>query len=70
MTKLTGERVLWNWMEACMDAFETLKRAFSQCPILASFNPDRQKMIDSETDASDLAIVSRCALLSVLMLAH
>ena len=54
MTELTGERVLWNWTEACTHAFETLKRAFSQRPILASFNPDRQKMI--ETDASDLAI--------------
>ena len=37
-----------------MDAFETLKRVFPQCPILASFNPDKQKMI--ETDVSDLAI--------------
>ena len=41
ITELTGERVLWNWTEACTNAFETLKRAFSQCPILASFNPER-----------------------------
>ena len=54
MTKLTGERVLWNWTEECTDALETLKRAFAQRPILASFKPDRQKMI--ETDASDLEI--------------
>ena len=53
LTDLTKKGVLWEWTAPCQNAFETLKKAFTEAPILAHFWPDRAKMI--ETDASDLA---------------
>jgi len=53
ITQLTSPRTPWNWNEQCQNAFERLKKAFTEAPILAHFAPERAKMV--ETDASDLA---------------
>src|SRR5258706_12463783 len=54
LTDLTRTGITWNWNEACTNAFEGLKKLFTEAPILAHFDPDRPKII--KTDASDLAI--------------
>ena len=51
--QLTSPRTQWNWTDQCQQSFETLKKAFTEAPILAHFAPERAKII--ETDASDLA---------------
>ena len=53
MTRLTHANIKWNWSDECQQSFETLKRAFTEAPILHHWVPDRQ--ITVETDASDYA---------------
>jgi hypothetical protein len=51
----TGKRKVrykpFTWTEACQSAFDGLKDAFENAPILAHFDPDKETWI--ETDASD-----------------
>ncbi len=54
LTRLTRKNVPWNFSDACRDAFNTLKKAFTTAPVLHHWEPDRQ--ITVETDASDYAI--------------
>ena len=61
ITRLTRSNVKWVWSTDCQTAFETLKRAFTEAPVLHHWIPDRQ--ITVETDASDYAIAS---ILSIL----
>jgi hypothetical protein len=51
MVALTKKGVKFNWNEACQRAFVRLKRAFTEAPVLAPF--DWEKEIILETDASD-----------------
>src|SRR5882724_6771696 len=51
---LTRKDTLFIWGPDHTKAFETLKTAFTQAPILAHFNPDNPIVV--ETDASDYAI--------------
>src|SRR5882724_6933264 len=48
---LTHKDTLFTWGPDHMKAFETLKKAFTQAPILVHFNPDNPIVV--ETDASD-----------------
>jgi hypothetical protein len=56
LTRLTRSGVKWNWTEICQTAFDRLKAAFLEAPILHHWVPNRQ--ITVETDASDYAIAS------------
>jgi len=51
---LTCKDTPFTWGPDHMKAFETLKTAFTQAPILAHFNPDNPIVV--ETDGSDYAI--------------
>src|SRR5882724_1118353 len=51
---LTHKDTPFTWGPDHTKAFETLKTAFTQAPILAHFNPDNPIVV--ETDASDYAI--------------
>ena len=53
---LTRKDTLFTWGPDHTKAFETLKTAFTQAPILAHFNPDNPIVV--ETDASDYAITA------------
>src|SRR5882724_4981729 len=53
---LTRKDTPLTWGPNHTEAFETLKTAFTQAPILAHFNPDNPIVI--ETDASDYAITA------------
>src|SRR5882724_9988237 len=53
---LTRKDTLFIWGPDHTKAFETLKTAFTQAPILAHFNPDNPIVV--ETDASDYAIAA------------
>ncbi|KAH9657886.1 Endonuclease [Citrus sinensis] len=44
----------WHWSEECQRAFEELKKAISEEPVLAL--PDHTKPFEVQTDASDFAI--------------
>lgn len=61
LTRLTRSNVRWVWSAECQTAFDTLKRAFTEAPVLHHWVPGRQ--ITVETDASDYAIAS---ILSIL----
>ena len=52
--KLTQQNRKWNWDKEEQDAFEQLKHAFTQAPILQHFDPDLP--ITVEADASNFAI--------------
>ena len=54
MTVLTRKDVVFQWNREANDAFEELKKKFTQAPILQTFDPERQIVL--ETDASDYAI--------------
>jgi hypothetical protein len=56
MTRLTRKGLKWDWTAACQTAFETLKKAFSEAPVLHHWVPGRQLTV--ETDASDYAIAA------------
>lgn len=51
LTKLTQKDVLFDWSEACKEAFLILKKAVTEAPILRHF--DRSKEAILETDSSD-----------------
>ncbi|KAI0995691.1 Transposon Tf2-9 polyprotein, partial [Podosphaera aphanis] len=51
LTKLSRKDTSFIWTTQAQTAFETLKNAFTEAPILAHFDPD--KAITIETDASD-----------------
>ncbi|KAF8830708.1 hypothetical protein HHX47_DHR2000968 [Lentinula edodes] len=53
-TKLLRKDSVWNWTPQCSSAFELLKSAFSEAPVLGHYNPDLPVVL--ECDASDLAI--------------
>jgi hypothetical protein len=51
LTRLTRSNVRWVWSAECQMAFDTLKRAFTEVPVLHHQVPGWQ--ITVETDASD-----------------
>ena len=53
LTRLTRKKAPWQWTSQCQLAFDTLKQAFTEAPILSHWVPNRQLII--ETDASDYA---------------
>jgi hypothetical protein len=61
LTQLTRSSTRWDWSLECQTAFDTLKRAFTEAPILHHWVPGRQ--ITVETDASDYATAT---ILSIL----
>jgi hypothetical protein len=54
LTKQTGKQFDWKTNPRCQDAFDLLKKCFSEGPILCHFEPDHSVLI--ETDASDCDI--------------
>jgi hypothetical protein len=54
LTNLTRKDQLFEWTNACQSAFDLLKKAFTQAPVLCHFSPDQP--IVMECDASDYAI--------------
>lgn len=44
----------WEWTKRCQNAFEELKAAVTQEPVLVL--PDFEKVLEVHTDASDLSI--------------
>lgn len=56
LTRLTRKHVPWNWDSSCANAFNNLKLAFTQAPVLTHFVPGSQLIL--ETDASDYAIAA------------
>jgi len=56
LTRLTRSNIRWEWSETCQKAFDTLKQAFTEAPVLHHWDPGRQ--ITVETDASDYAIAA------------
>lgn len=61
LTRLTRKNAPWDWNEACQKAFDTLKEAFTQAPVLAQWIPDVPLVV--ETDALDYALA---AILSIV----
>ena len=56
MTRLTRKDTPWVWDSKCQNAFDTLKEAFTNAPILAHWEPNKPLIV--ETDASDYAIAA------------
>jgi hypothetical protein len=56
LTRLTRKNFPWNFDEKCRTAFETLKRQFTQAPVLTKWVPDSELIL--ETDASDYALAA------------
>jgi len=56
LTQTTQKNVLWEWLEACQQAFRTLKSAFTSTPILCHWSLDHIPLV--ETDVSDYAIAT------------
>lgn len=56
LTNLTQKDVNFIWSNSCESAFQQLKLAFQNAPVLAHFDPSHQIIV--ETDASDFAIGS------------
>jgi hypothetical protein len=54
LTELTKKDQEFNWNKEAQDAFDALKTCFTTAPILATFDPERHIVL--ETDASDFAI--------------
>src|SRR5271154_7105841 len=54
LTELTKKDRKFHWGETCHTAFHLLKRRFTTAPILATFDPEKHIVL--ETDASDFAI--------------
>lgn len=54
LTQLTHKDKPWDWDDKAQVAFEKLKQAFTTAPVLASFDPEKE--IRVETDSSDYAI--------------
>ena len=56
LTRLTRKDTKFSWGPAHQQAFDTLKLAFTQAPVLTHFNPANPIVV--ETDASDYAIAA------------
>ena len=56
LTRLTRKAVTWNFDDKCIAAFNKLKKAFIQAPVLGHYSPDLQPVV--ETDASDYAVAA------------
>ena len=56
LTQLTKKEVRFEWMKACMQAFEELKHQLASAPILAYYHPEWPTYV--ETDASDSAVAA------------
>ena len=56
LTKMTKKEQLFYWECKQREAFEKLKKKFISAPILASFDPERKIIL--ETNASDQALGS------------
>ena len=56
LNQLTPKGVKWHWDTAQQEAFETLKLALTQAPVLA--RPDFTRLFCLQTDASDIAIAA------------
>ena len=54
LTELTKKDTPWDWTPRCQEAFDKLKKAFMEGPVLGHFNPDKECLI--ECDASDRMI--------------
>jgi hypothetical protein len=56
LTELTKQEAKkkFTWSEGAGSAFTTLKRLFTQAPILVHFHPEKPTVV--ETDASDFAL--------------
>ena len=52
--ELLKKKVNWNWTKECERAFENYKKAFTTGPILRSYDPQRESIV--EINASDGAI--------------
>jgi len=50
---LTKKDLVWNWTDACQEAFEKLKEKFQKAPVLLI--PDLTKPFIIESDASKFA---------------
>jgi len=61
LTCLTKKDIPWKFNSSCIDAFNSLKKAFTFAPILTHWIPDAQLIM--ETDASDYALA---AILSIV----
>jgi len=61
LTHLTWKDIPWKFNSSCVDAFNSLKKAFTSAPILTHWIPDAQLIV--ETDASDYALT---AILSIV----
>jgi len=62
LTRLTWKGAPWIFDNKCCSAFETLKEAFTQVPVLHHWLPDHQLVV--ETDTSDYALT---AILSIII---
>ena len=56
MTRLTQKDTPWVWSTQCQQAFNTLKEAFTNAPILMHWEPNCPLIV--EMDASDYAIAA------------
>ena len=56
LNQLTQKGVKWHWDTAQQEAFEKLKLALTQAPVLA--RPDFTRPFCLQTDASDIAIAA------------
>ena len=56
MVQLTRKGVKFTWDQTCEKSFQSLKRAFTEAPVLAQF--DWEKEIILETDASNYVAAS------------
>ncbi|XP_043717547.1 uncharacterized protein LOC122665462 [Telopea speciosissima] len=54
LTDLLKKNKAWEWSDSCQDAFDDLKKAIMEKPVLAL--PDYGKPFEVHTDASDFAI--------------
>ena len=53
LNDLTKKNLVWNWTDACQEAFEKLKEEFQKAPVLLM--PDLTKSFIIESDASKFA---------------
>jgi len=61
LTNLTKKDIKFQWTLRCQESFDNLKAAFTSAPILRSFDPNREVVV--ETDASDYVsagVLSQC----------
>ena len=61
LTCLTQKDIPWKFDSSCVDAFNSLKKAFTSAPILTHWIPDAQLIV--ETDTSDYTLT---AILSIV----